>query len=139
MPVDPDAAGYGGKWLTADAEGVDIYYGRGGQGYVIVSSQGDDTFVVYDRNGKNKAIGSFRIEGDGVDDVNGSDGLAVTNRPVGPFDTGLLVSHDEPETGPGVDPERDATNFSFVSWGGIADALGLVADTRTGNDPRFAR
>ena len=139
VPVDPDAAGYGGSWLTADAEGVDIYYGRGGQGYVIVSSQGDDTFVVYDRNGKNKAIGSFRIEGDGVDDVNGSDGLAVTNRPVGPFDTGLLVSHDEPETGPGVDEERDATNFSFVSWGDIADALGLVTDTRTGNDPRFAR
>ena len=139
VPVDPDAAGYGGSWLTADAEGVDIYYGRGGQGYVIVSSQGDDTFVVYDRNGKNKAIGSFRIEGDGVDDVNGSDGLAVTNRPVGRFDTGLLVSHDEPETGPGVDEERDATNFSFVSWGGIADALGLVVDTRAGNDPRFAR
>ena len=63
----------------------------------------------------------------------------MTNRPVGRFDTGLLVSHDEPETGPGVDEERDATNFSFVSWGDIADALGLVADTRTANDPRFAR
>ena len=44
VPVDPTDVGYGGDWLTADAEGVDIYYGRGGQGYVIVSSQGDGTF-----------------------------------------------------------------------------------------------
>ena len=37
-----------------------------------------------------------------------------------------------------MDAERDATNFSYVSWGDIADALGLVTDTRTDNDPRFA-
>ena len=61
-------------------------------------------------------MGSFQIEGDGVDDVNGSEGLAVTNRPAGAYRTGLLVGHDEPETGADVDPERDATNFSFVSW-----------------------
>ena len=61
----------------------------------------------------------------------------MTNRPVGEYRTGLLVSHDEPETGPGVDEERDATNFSYVSWGAIAEALGLVTDTRTDNDPRF--
>ena len=130
-PVDPDDAGYGGHWLTADAEGVDIYYGGGGRGYVIVSSQGSDTFVVYARAGRNRVLGSFRVDGDGVDGINGSDGLAVTNRPVGEFRTGLLVSHDEPETGPGVDEERDATNFSYISWGAIAQALGLIVDTRT--------
>ena len=83
-----------------------------------MSSQGDDTFVVYDRNGKNKVIGSSRVEGDGVDDINGSDGLAVTNQPVGAFDTGLLVSHDEPETGSGVDPGagRDELLVRVVGW-----------------------
>jgi 3-phytase len=50
----------------------------------------------------------------------------------------LLVSHDEPETGGGVDPERDPTNFSFVDWGQIADALHLMPSTAAGNDPRFA-
>ena len=49
---------------------------------------------------------------------------------------GLLVSHDEPETGPGVDPDRDPTNFSYVHWGDIADALHLRVDTTRGNDPR---
>jgi 3-phytase len=138
VPVDPADRGYGGNLLTADAEGVDIYYGPGATGYVLVSSQGDDTFAVYRREGANRAVGSFRVAGrGGVDDVNGSDGLAVTNRPVGPYRQGLLVTHDEPETGPEVDGDRDATNFSYVSWGGIARALSLRVDTWAGNDPRF--
>ncbi|MFF5262207.1 phytase [Actinomadura viridis] len=137
-PADPDAKGYGGDLLTADAEGVDIYYGRGSSGYVLVSSQGDDTFAVYERQGANRALGSFRVKGaGGADDINGSDGLAVTNRPVGDFRKGLFITHDEPETGPGVDGDRDATNFSYVSWGDVARAMSLDVDTREGNDPRF--
>ncbi|OZV81582.1 hypothetical protein CA850_10425 [Micromonospora echinospora] len=137
-PVDPNARGYGGNLLTADAEGVDIYYGPGSTGYVLVSSQGDDTFAIYRRQGANKAVGSFRVTGvDGADDINGSDGLAVTNRPVGDYRQGLLVTHDEPETGADVDDERDTTNFSYVSWDDIARAMSLSVDTRAGNDPRF--
>ncbi len=137
-PVDPDATGFGGDVLEADAEGVDVYYGPGGMGYVIVSSQGDDTYAVYQRQGRNQLVGTFSIDGVGaVDDVNGSDGLAVTNRVVGDYREGLLVTHDEPETGADVDPERDATNFSYVSWGEIADGLGLRASTAAGNDPRL--
>ncbi|GLY22081.1 phytase [Micromonospora sp. NBRC 101691] len=137
-PVDPNSRGYGGNLLTADAEGVDIYYGPGATGYVLVSSQGDDTFAIYRRQGANKAVGSFRVTGvDGVDDINGSDGLAVTNRPVGGYRQGLLVTHDEPETGADVDDERDATNFSYVSWDDVARAMSLAVDTRAGNDPRF--
>jgi 3-phytase len=137
VPVDPDTTGYGGPNLVADAEGVDIYYGPGATGYVIVSSQGDDRFAVYATEGRNRSLGTFVVHGDGVDDINGSDGLAVTNRPVGPYGDGLLVSHDEPETGPGVDEDRDATNFSYVDWHQIATALGLEVDTTDGNDPRF--
>lgn len=122
-PVDPEASGFGGDRLTADVEGVDIYYAGGSAGYVIVSSQGDDTFAVYDRRGANKALGTFRVKGvKGVDDVNGSDGLTVTNRPVGKYTKGLLVTHDEPDTGRNVNEKRDATNFSYVSWGDVARA-----------------
>lgn len=124
-PVDPEAPSYGGKNLTADAEGVDIWYGPGRRGYVIVSSQGDDTYGVYDLTGRNRSLGTFRVAGDGVDDVNGSDGLAVSNAPVGEYESGLLVTHDEPETGPDVDPDRDATGFSYVHWGDVTKALHL--------------
>lgn len=137
VPADPKQPGLGGPNLVADAEGVDVYYARGRVGYVIVSSQGDDRFAVYSTQGRNRSLGTFRIAGDGVDDVNGSDGLAVTNRVVGDYRAGLLVTHDEPETGADVDPERDATNFSYVDWGRIADALGLLVSTDAGNDPRL--
>ncbi|MFD2026703.1 phytase [Promicromonospora aerolata] len=124
-PVDPEAPSYGGKNLTADAEGVDIWYGPGRTGYVLVSSQGDDTYGVYALTGRNRSLGSFRVAGDGVDDVNGSDGIAVSNAPVGEYGSGLLVTHDEPETGPDADGERDATGFSYVHWSDVTQALRL--------------
>lgn len=137
-PVDADDRGFGGSVLEADAEGVDLYYGPGATGYLIVSSQGDDTFAVYERHGRNRLVGTFSIDGvDGADEINGSDGLAVTNRVVGDHRDGLLVTHDEPETGDGVDGDRDATNFSYVDWDDIADALHLKVSTAAGNDPRF--
>jgi 3-phytase len=137
VPVDEDAEGFGGPNLVADAEGVDIYYGRGVTGHVIVSSQGDDRFSVYATEGNNRSLGTFVVGGVGVDDVNGSDGLAVTNRPVGSYGQGLLVTHDEPESGPDVDEDRDPTNFSYVDWGDVAAALRLQVSTAAGNDPRF--
>jgi 3-phytase len=139
-PVDPDAENpHGGRLITADAEGVDVYHGPGRTGYVIVSSQGDSTFAVYSTAGSNRPVGSFRVAGvDGADDVDGSDGLAVTHRPVGDYTQGLLVTHDEPEDGADVEPGRgDATGFSYVGWDDVADALHLVADTTPGHDPRF--
>lgn len=138
VPVDPEQRGLGGPNLVADAEGVDVYYGRGSVGYVIVSSQGDDRFAVYSTTGHNRVLGTFKVRGvRGADDINGSDGLAVTNRVVGDYREGLLVTHDEPETGRNVDPERDATNFSYVDWGRVADALDLQVSTNKGNDPRL--
>jgi 3-phytase len=137
VPVE-GSEGIGGPNLVADAEGVDIYYGPGATGYVLVSSQGDDRFAVYTTEGRNRSRGTFKILGVGVDDINGSDGLAVTNRRVGRYVEGLLVSHDEPETGDDVDLERDPTNFSYVDWADIAGALHLTVSTKPGNDPRFA-
>ncbi|WP_425308953.1 phytase [Ammonicoccus fulvus] len=135
-PIGEDK-GYGGN-ITADAEGVDLYYGPGTTGYIILSSQGSDEFFVYERQGRNKLVGSFKVDGiNGADAIHGSDGLAVTNRPVGQYTEGLLVTHDEPESGPGVDDERDPTNFSYVSWGDIARALDLKINTTAKNDPRF--
>ncbi|WP_040158987.1 phytase [Nigerium massiliense] len=120
----PDA-GFGGR-IVADAEGVDLYYGRGKTGYVVVSAQGSDEFLVYERQGRNRYAGKFKVAGTGgVDDINGSDGLAIASRPVGEYTRGLLVTHDEPDTGPSVDADRDPTNFSYVQWGDVADALHL--------------
>ncbi|WP_432557580.1 phytase [Granulicoccus sp. GXG6511] len=129
---------FGGN-ITADAEGVDLYYGQGNTGYVILASQGSDEFLVYQRQGNNKLLGTFRVGASSdIDEVNGSDGLAVTNRPVGDFRQGLLVVHDEPHTGAGVDEDQDPTNFHFVQWSDVAGALDLPlnqASLRATNNP----
>ncbi|WP_049565419.1 phytase [Nonomuraea sp. SBT364] len=126
--------GFGGRHLTADAEGLTIYYREDGKGYLLASSQGDSTFAVYRREGGNAYLGQFRIgAGGGIDGAEHSDGATVLNLPLGDFDEGLFVSHDGANT-PAV-PDRENTNFKFAEWDDIADELDLDVDTG-GWDPR---
>lgn len=41
--------GYGGRHLSADVEGLTLLTESDGDGYLLASSQGDNTFVAYDR------------------------------------------------------------------------------------------
>jgi 3-phytase len=117
--------------LTADVEGVTIYYGSEGGGYLIVSSQGNSTFAVYEREGANAYIGSFQIvETETMDAVSGTDGLDVTNFPLNDeFSQGLLVVQDDLNLNP-----EESQNFKLVSWADIA--IGLDLDIDTSFDPR---
>jgi 3-phytase len=133
--------GFGGRHLAADAEGLTIYYGKNGRGYLIASSQGDDTFAVYGRSGTNAYIGSFRVGDHGdVDGVQASDGAMVVNVPLGRrFPKGLFVTHDGANTPVALDPEgevRENTDFKYVKWDDIAHRLGLDVDTRSWNPRR---
>ncbi|MEV4222269.1 phytase [Nonomuraea sp. NPDC049725] len=120
--------GYGGAHLSADAEGLTIYYREDGKGYLLASSQGDNTFAVYRREGANAYLGQFRVGADdGIDGVEHSDGSMVLNVPLGDFDSGLFIAHDGANT-PEV-PDRENTNFKYADWNDIADDLGLDVDT----------
>ncbi|NUP60853.1 MAG: phytase [Nonomuraea sp.] len=126
--------GYGGRHLTADAEGLTIYYREDGKGYLLASSQGDNTFAVYRREGSNSYLGQFRIaEANGIDGSEVSDGSTVLNVPLGDFDDGLFIAHDGVNTP--AEADRENTNFKFADWGDIADELDLDVDT-DGWDPR---
>ena len=112
--------------LTADIEGLTIYYGEDGNGYLLASSQGDNTFAIYDRADSNSYLGSFAVEG-----VSESDGADVTNIPLGEdYPAGLLVVQDgsnEPAVVFG-DPEDGEiqnfnTNFKYVSLADFADVF----------------
>ncbi|MFN2488658.1 MAG: phytase [Actinomycetota bacterium] len=110
----------GSDHLSADVEGVTIYLGAAGAGYVIVSSQGDNTFPVYDR-ASNAYLGSFEIDGADGDAVTQTDGIDVTSAAVGPaYPQGLLVVHDATDEGA-------TSNFKLVSWDQIVAALDLGA------------
>ena len=110
--------------LTADVEGMDIYRGAAGEHYLIVSSQGDSSFAVYDLTGEGDYIGSFRLaanERDGVDGVEDTDGLAVTDAALSDmFPRGLLVVQDGSNESPAANQ-----NFKLVSWADVERALGL--------------
>lgn len=118
-----DSTGDAGR-LKADVEGVAIYRGKDGTGYLIVSNQGADNYAVYRREGENGFVGFFSIvanDASGIDGASETDGLEVTSAPLGPgFPRGLLVVQD----GRNITPvERQ--NFKLVSWQRVAEALGL--------------
>jgi myo-inositol-hexaphosphate 3-phosphohydrolase/phosphodiesterase/alkaline phosphatase D-like protein len=130
----------GGKNLTNDVEGLTIYYGKNGTGYLLASSQGDNTFAAYTREGNNEFLGRFGVGNNGaIDSVQESDGADVINLPLGPnFPKGLFVTQDganDPATI--VDGENISSNFKFVPWENIANAFpnALKIDT-TSYDPR---
>lgn len=127
--VEVDHTKRGGH-LTADVEGMALYYTSDGKGYLIVSSQGNSTFAVYTRDHDNRFLGSFRVNAGGaIDNVSSSDGVEVTNFPLGPrFPKGLFVAHDAANSG------ARASNFKCVPWESIAGALGLTIDATW--DPR---
>lgn len=110
--------------LKADMEGISIYRKPDGRGYLVVSSQGNDSYALFRREGDNAYVGSFVIGADGakgIDGVSETDGLDVTSLAVGPdYPDGLLVVQDGRNVSP---PENQ--NFKLVSWRAIMEALGL--------------
>ncbi|MDX1992087.1 MAG: phytase [bacterium] len=116
--------------LTADVEGITIYYGADGAGYILVSAQGASEFVVYERGGENAYVGTFSVIAGAADAVSGTDGIDVTNFPLGDlYPEGVFVAQDDFN----IDPD-DNQNFKLVAWSEIAAALGLTVDTTF--DPR---
>ncbi|GLW57703.1 phytase [Kitasatospora phosalacinea] len=118
--------GYGGEHLTADVEGLTLVTEADGDGYLLASSQGDDTFVAYDRerDDDNEYEGAFRITAasTALDGSEVCDGAAALNAPLGTrYPHGLLVVQDGRET-PG-DGDREATGFKFVDLGEVLDAV----------------
>jgi 3-phytase len=118
--------GYGGTRLAADVEGLALLTEPDGDGYVIASGQGDNSFALYDREvgDRNEYEGGFRVTAASatLDGSEECDGAAVLSAPLGHrYPNGLLVvqdGHDAPGDG-----DREATNFKFVD---LADVLDTV-------------
>jgi len=116
--------------LLPDVEGLTIYYGPEGSGYLLASSQGDSTYAVYDRAGENAYLGRFAVGGkEGIDPANESDGADLINVALGDaFPYGLLVVQDganDPQVAAVDDEELEnrSTNFKFVPWEDVANAF----------------
>ncbi|UCG14573.1 MAG: phytase, partial [Deltaproteobacteria bacterium] len=117
--------------LTADVEGLCLYYASDGTGYLMASSQGSDEYVVYQREGDNGYVGTFRVvDGNGIDGTQKTDGIDVTSVALGAaFPQGVLITQD------GDNPGANQ-NFKLVPWETIATAIVPPLTVDTGWNPR---
>jgi 3-phytase len=110
--------------LTADVEGMSLWLGANGTGYLVVSNQGEDNYAVYRREGANAFVGKFHVVANeklGIDGASETDGLDVTSAGLGAgLEQGAVVVQD----GRNITP-TERQNFKLVPWSRIADALGL--------------
>jgi 3-phytase len=112
-----------GALLHADVEGMGIYHGRKGS-WLVVSSQGNSSYVVLDAAPPFRVRGAFRIGINaqaGIDGTSETDGLEVTSaRLGGPYASGMLVVQDGHKRLP-----DGPQNFKMVAWEDVARALDL--------------
>jgi 3-phytase len=105
--------------LEPDVEGLTIYYGADNKGYLIASSQGNNSFAVFTRGGNHKYLGSFMITANGgIDGVSETDGIDVMNLALGSdFPDGVFIAQD----GYNFDGEQQVNqNFKLVNWKEVA-------------------
>ena len=114
--------GVGGP-VHDDIEGLALYHGERAD-YLVISSQGNDSYVVLDATAPYAVRGAIRIglnAAQGIDGASETDGLEVTSANLGgPWSRGLLVVQDGRKRMP-----EGTQNYKYLSWTAVADALGL--------------
>ena len=112
-----------GTMLHADVEGMGIYHGAD-RSYLVVSSQGNNSYVVLDAAAPFTVRGAFQIGIDpasGIDGASETDGLEVTSANLGgPYARGMLVVQDGFKRLP-----DGPQNFKAVAWEDVAKVLKL--------------
>ncbi|NNF56076.1 MAG: phytase [Acidimicrobiales bacterium] len=109
----------GGSHLRADIEGLAIWKGGSG-GYLVASSQANNTFVVYSRDVPNKYVATFEVQAGTIDGVDYTDGIEITSANLGSaYPNGIFVAQDNTNGSANQ-------NFKIVDWNRIAgSALGF--------------
>lgn len=107
--------------IAYDVEGVTLFE-QDGEGYLIVSSQGNFSYAVFDRTGDNAYRFSFKIMASGsVDGVEETDGIQAISRPLGSrFPKGVFIAQD------GFNYDGDSLmpqNFKLIDWSKIAELM----------------
>ena len=107
--------------LVPDMEGLAIYRNETGASYLLLSSQGNNSYAVFDLGGSHAYKGSFAVGKGAVDGTSETDGIEVTSDALGAeFPHGLFVAQDGENTDPAANQ-----NFKLVPWDPIAKALDL--------------
>jgi 3-phytase len=108
--------------IGGDPEGVSLYKTSNNSGYLILSSQGDSKFNLYDRNYPYDYITSFRIgSSKSIDNVTDTDGIETINFKLSDeYPEGIMIAQDGFNKD-GYETKRQ--NFKIVSFKDVLDAL----------------
>lgn len=105
--------------IEYDIEGLTLYYSDNHKGYLIASSQGNNSFAVFKRKAPHNYLGSFKINTNDIDGAEETDGIDVTHHSLGAdYPGGLFVVQDGFNEDNG---NKNAQNFKFIQWNKIAE------------------
>lgn len=110
LPNDIDRVG-SDNGIVGDIEGLTLYRTGETSGYLIASSQGNNTYAVYDRQSyaflARFSLGSTET----IDGAEETDGIDATSANLGPnFPNGMLAVQD------GFNDGADTQNFKYIPW-----------------------
>lgn len=112
------------KQLVADVEGMEIYHANDAR-YLVVSSQGDNSYVLYnisdDKQPNLSFAGKFNVIANldkGIDGVGETDGLTVTATALPGYPEGMLIVQDGYNRMP-LQPQ----NFKIIDWREVKKAI----------------
>lgn len=112
-----------GERIVDDIEGLAIYNGKA-RDYLVISSQGNDSYAIIDAEAPYTWRGAFRIglnAQKGIDGASETDGLEVTSANLGGvWSQGMLVVQDGRKRMP-----EDRQNYKYLPWSDVAEALKL--------------
>ena len=123
QPADLTAVIKVGEQVHDDIEGMGLYQTET-ENYLVISSQGNDSYVVLDAVPPFAVRGAFRVGVNadaGIDGASETDGLDVTSANLGgPWSQGMLVVQDGRKRMP-----EQAQNYKYIPWSDVAKALHL--------------
>ncbi|PNQ80794.1 phytase [Paenibacillus sp. F4] len=124
-----------GRRLHDDIEGLTLYYGKDGKGYLMASSQGNSSYAIYERQGDNAYISNFTISASPtVDGTSVTDGIDVLGYGLGKnFPHGIFVAQDDENLQNG---KKLNQNFKMVPWERIATGAPTPLTIDDGINPR---
>lgn len=109
--------------LVADVEGLTLYAAGPERGYLIASSQGNDSYKVYERGGDNGFVLTIDPVAGRLDDVEHTDGIVVTNCGTSrQLSRGVFIVQDGHNA-------SGNQNFKLYGWEDIAGTQ-LALDTK---------
>ena len=126
--TEPELAVPLGPTLQADVEGMALHSGPDGR-FLVVSSQGSDSYAIFDALPPHSARGHFKIginAARGIDAVSETDGLDISSASLGPpYEQGLLVVQDGHKRLP-----QGRQNFKLLPWSAVARTIQPPAHPR---------